>query len=266
MLERLSKEIQEIAKKCSDEMSTEEGKRNILNPEGTTSIMKAVKCDEYEVSIIVQERVCQYLKRYLESPEIVKKFTELEGEATSFFEKTSLEIASMEKGWTEPNTTETIQVNDSTDDMSTASIVGIAIATSPIWLIVLAPIIGLGAVVVGILAAISPFALPVWLYKHRDAKKRLLIDEYYKHYQSSIEKLINDELESNHGMLIKTKIAKVTEEWLPNRINFLEKMITQLLNTREEILGNRDLISNLVIKLEVINNSAKSLEKMFQES
>lgn len=261
MLERLSKEIQEIAKKCSDEMSTKEGKEKILNPEGTKAIMKAVKCNAYEVSKIVQERVFQYLKKYLESAEVVKKFTELEGEATSFYEKTSLEIASMEKGWTEPKTTETIQGNDSTDDMSTASFVGVAIATSPVWLIALAPIIGLGAVVVGILAAISPFALPVWLFKHRDAKKKLLIDEYYKHYQSSIEKLINDELESIHGMLIKTKIAKVTEEWLPNRINFLEKMITQLLNSREQILGNREFISNLVIKLEVINNSAKTLEE-----
>lgn len=266
MQERLSKEIQEIAKTCSDEMSTEEGKEKILNPEGTKSIMKAVKCDQYEVSKIVHERVNLYLKSYLESPDVVKKFTELEGEATSFYEKTSLEIASMEKGWTEPKTSETSQGNDSTDDISTASIVGFAIATSPIWLVVLAPIIAVGAVVVGILAAISPFALPVWLYQHRDANKKLLIDNCYNHYQSSIEKLINDELESYHGMLIKTKIEKITEEWLPKRINFLEKMITQLMNSRKEILGNRELILELVSKLNVIKNSANSLEKMFNES
>lgn len=104
-------------------------------------------------------------------------------------------------------------------------IVGIVIVILLIWLIVFVFIIGLGVVVVGIFVVISFFVLFVWLYKYRDVKKRLFIDEYYKYYQSLIEKLINDEFELNYGMLIKIKIVKVIEEWFFNRINFLEKMI-----------------------------------------
>lgn len=131
----------------------------------------------------------------------------------------------------------------------------IVLVTSPIWI---AAGIGVGAAVAGIFAAISPIALPVWLYQNRDSKKRGLIDKYYNQYQISIEKLVSSELMSN--MLVKKKITKITEDWLPKRIQFLEKMITQLSNSRFEIISNRKQITNLYVKLEVIKKSAESLQ------
>lgn len=66
-------------------MSQEEGKNKILNPKGMTPIMKAVKCDEDNISSTVKERVVDYLRERLKSQDVVQKFVELEGEADAFY-------------------------------------------------------------------------------------------------------------------------------------------------------------------------------------
>lgn len=239
-------------------MSQEKGKHNILNPKGEKPIMKTVKCDEDEISSTVKQRVVNYIKQRLSSQEVHKKFVDLRDEANSFYEKTSSKITSMEIDWIK---------NPKTDSASEAQqyifalapYVSVAIATSPLWI---TAIIGLGAAFLGICVAISPIALPVWLYRNRDSKKKELIDKYYSLYQSSIEELITNELEST--MVMKKIITNITEEVLPRRLGHLQTIINQLSFSRRHILANREQIANLFIKLEVIIKSATSLEEWFK--
>lgn len=258
MNERLKKEIQEIAKTCADEMSQEEGKHNILNPVGEKPIMKTVKCDEDDISSTVKQRVVNYVKKCLSSQKVLKKFTDLDDEANSFYVKMSSKITSMENDWIKEPKLDSYS-KTLLYASALAPYVNIAIATSPLWI---TAIIGVGAAVLGILAAISPIALPVWLYRNRDSKKKELIDKYYSQYQSLIEELITNELESK--MVIKKTISNITEELLPRRLRHLHRIIDQLSFSRRDILANREQIGNLFIKLEVIMKSATSLEEWFK--
>lgn len=259
--ERLKKEIKEIAKACADEMSQEEGKHNILNPEGEKPIMKTVKCDEDDISSTVKQRVVNYVKKCLSSQKVVKKFVDLDKEVHSFYEKMSSKITSIENDWVERPTLNSFSnyFYDAHCLSKLAPYAKIAIATSPLWI---TAIIGVGAAFLGICVAISPIALPVWLFRNRDSKKKELIDKYYNQYQSSIEELITNELESK--MVIKQKITNITEEVLLRRLLHLKTIIYQLSFSRRQILANREQIGNLFIKLEVVMKSATSLEEWFK--
>lgn len=259
MEEKLNNEIQKVAETLSGEMAQEKGKDDILNPKDETPIMEAVKCDEDDISSTVMKRVVNYLKKRLTSQELLKNFVDLENEANLFYEKTLSVIISMENDWIE---TERLGKCLPTGSMALSTVTnlapyaGIVVATSPIWITAM---IGVGAAIIGIAAAISPIAVPVWLFLNRDSKKKGLIDKYYSQYQASIKELIANELESQ--MIIKTKITNITEKMLPRRIQFLGKMISQLLNSREEILANQKQIIDLNTKLEVIMKSATSLKE-----
>lgn len=252
---RLKEDIEEIAKKFADEMSQREVKHKILNPEGKKSIMKTVKLDEDEISSTVKQRVVNYIKQRMSSQEVCQKFFDLRDEVISFFVKTSSKIASMEDDWIKKQTLDFSKTLHYVNAWS--PYVTIAIATSPIWI---TAVIAIGAAFLGICAAISPIALPVWLYRlTKNWKKEELIDKYYSQYQGSIKELINNEFEANTVM--KKMITNVTEEVLPRRLLHLETIINQLSISRTQILANQERIANLFIKLEVIMKSATSLEE-----
>lgn len=253
---RLKEDIEKIAKICADEMSQSKVKHKILNPEGEKSIMKTVKLDEDEISSTVKQRVVNYIKQRMSSQEVRQKFLDLRDEVNSFYVKTSSKIASMEDDWIKKQTLDSF--SKTLYDVNTWSpYAGIAIATSPIWI---TAVIAIGAAFLGICAAISPIALPVWLYRlTKNWKKEELIDKYYSQYQGSIKELITNEFEANTVM--KKMITNVTEEVLPRRLLHLETIINQLSISRTQILANQERIANLFIKLEVIMKSATSLEE-----
>lgn len=262
MQKRIKKEIEGIAQGIYDYMSTDLGKDRILNPPGKLPIMKVDWKPKFFVKNL-NERIDLHIKHVLKSSDVMQRFEAVKKEIASFYEKVSSDLSDMENGWivVEPDRTE-VSADTEVDDtnISTASVVGVVLATSPLWLPLLAAGIGLAVAFVGITIALSPIAIPFLKFLGRDTRKRKVIDEEYNNRRESVRSLICNELEVNCGYVLNRLIDKVAIDMLPKRMQALQKMIQQLSKSREKILENRKLLEYLSKKLKVMEESATELK------
>lgn len=259
---RIIKEIEGIAQGAYDYMSTDLGKDKILNPPKHTPIMEVVWQPQVFVADI-NARINLYVVNVLKSSDVVQIFESVKTDLSSFYQKVSSALSEMENDWIEVGIDEIeFSVNSDVDDsnVSTASVVGVVLATSPLWLPLLAAGVGLAVAFVGLSIALSPVAIPLMKFLGRDARKRKVIDEEYNKRRESVRSLICNELEVNCGCVMKKLIDKVTKDLLPKRIQALEKMIQQLSKSRAEILENRELLEYLSKKLKAMEESATELK------
>lgn len=243
-------------------MSTDLGKDKILNPPKHTPIMEVVWQPQVFVADI-NARINLYVVNVLKSSDVVQIFESVKTDLSSFYQKVSSALSEMENDWIEVGIDEIeFSVNSDVDDsnVSTASVVGVVLATSPLWLPLLAAGVGLAVAFVGLSIALSPVAIPLMKFLGRDARKRKVIDEEYNKRRESVRSLICNELEVNCGCVMKKLIDKVTKDLLPKRIQALEKMIQQLSKSRAEILENRELLEYLSKKLKAMEESATELK------
>lgn len=262
MQKRIKKEIEGIAQGVYDYMSTDLGKDRILNPSGTPPIMEV----DWKPKLFVMnihDRINIHIKNVLKSSDVVQRFEAVKTEIASFYEKVSSDLSDMENGWivVEPDKTK-VSADTEIDDtnISTASVVGVLLVTSPMWLPLLAAGIGLTVAFVGLTIALSPIAIPFLTFLNRDARKRKIIDEEYNNRRESVRSLICNELEVNCGYVLNRLIDKVAIDMLPKRIQALQKMIQQLSKSRKKILENRELLEYLSKKLKVMEESATELK------
>lgn len=242
---RIKKVIEDIAQECYDYMSTDEGKDKILNPPGRPPIMEVV-WQPRQFAMEIHERVLLYIEHFLKSSEVNEKFVTEKEEIESFYKKLSSELSDLEEDWTVIRIFEKDCLTDTNAEMSKASIARVVLATSPIWI----PIAAIG------IALVAPFVIPIFLIMGRDTRKKKVIDEEYNKYRMSIRSHISNELESTCGAFINKLIDRITLDLLPKRIQFLEKMIQQLLDNRRQILANQESLCNLSRKVKVIEKSA----------
>lgn len=242
---RIKKVIEDIAQECYDYMSTDEGKDKILNPPGRPPIMEVV-WQPRQFAMEIHERVLLYIEHFLKSSEVNEKFVTEKEEIESFYKKLSSELSDLEEDWTVIRIFEKDCLTDTNAEMSKASIARVVLATSPIWI----PIAAIG------IALVAPLVIPIFLIMGRDTRKKKVIDEEYNKYRMSIRSHISNELESTCGAFINKLIDRITLDLLPKRIQFLEKMIQQLLDNRRQILANQESLCNLSRKVKVIEKSA----------
>lgn len=159
----------------------------------------------------------------------------------------------METAWTEHRTSKRLTLSNDDPEISTASVVGIVLAASPL------------ATSVGLTIAASPIIFPVIKFLGRDKRKQKLIDEEYSRCLSSIKDSIHTELESNQGSVIYKLVDKVTEDLLKGRIQYLQMMINQLMKSRREIISNVQTLSDLAKKINIIEGSATELLDLFTQ-
>lgn len=237
--------IQEVAQQCYDYMSTDIGKDKILNPCGQTPIMK-VDWQPKLFCEIICFRVNSYAEAVLRSEDVLQKFKDIQIEITSFYERILSDILQMESDWRNDIADEL-----STDEtsVSTAAVVGVVIASSPLWFPLLAAGLGLGLALGGVTIALSPVLIPVLAYLGRDERKKKVIDEEYNNCKKAIRSLVINQL-----------LLKVTDDLLPRRIKLLETMIQQLTESRNEIIANKKVLLNLEAKVKSLESSAKELE------
>lgn len=236
-------------------MLTTEGKEKVLNPQGRKPIAKI----DWQPNVYtekVQERVRMYVSEYLQSKDVLQKFRKIKEETSSFYQKVSFDIFDMETDWTESRTNKRPTLSKDDSEISTASVVGIVLATSPLWL----PLIASG---VGLTIVASPILFPVIKFLGRDKRKNKLIDEKYSRCLSSIHEIICKGLESNQGNIIYKFVDKATDELLIGRIQSLQKMIIQLTKSRGEIISNVDALTALAKKINPIEKSTTELLDFF---
>lgn len=254
MRKKTQKAIEDTAEACYDYMLTPAGKDKVLNPPGHKPIMKI----DWQPNVFtekVQERVKMYVSEYLQTKDVLQKFRKIKDESASFYQKKSSDLSKMETGWTgctEDKTSKTPTLAKEDSELSTASFVGIVLATSPLWI----PLLATG---VGLTIAASPIIFPIVKFLGRDKRKEKLIDEEYRRCLLSIKELIRKELEKNQGSVINKLVDKVTDDLILGRIQSLQKMINQLSKSRSEIISNVDTLSYLAKKIKSIEGSATEL-------
>lgn len=256
MLRRKTKRtIAETAQACYDFMLTQAGKERVLNPPGSTSILKI----EWQPNVFaekVQKRFAMYVSEYMQSKDVLQKFGKLKEEVASFYQKVSSDLSEIETGWIQRKASKKLTLSTDDPEISTASVVGIVLATSPLWL----PLLATG---VGLTIAASPIIFPVIKFLGRDKRKQKLIDEEYSRCLSSVKDIIRTELESNQGNVIYKLVDKVTDDLLLRRIQYLQKMINQLMKSRKEIISNVDTLTDLAKKIQIIKESATESLDLF---
>lgn len=257
MRKKTQKAIEDRAQACYDYMLTPVGKDKVLNPPGHKPIMKI----DWQPNVFtekVQERVRMYVSEYLQTKDVLQKFRKIKDETSSFYQKKSADLSKMETGWTgwtgntEDRTSKMPTLSKEDSELSTASFVGIVLATSPLWI----PLLATG---VGLTISASPIIFPVVKFLGRDKRKEKLIHEEYRRWFSTIQGFICKELESNQGRVIYKLVDKVTDDLILGRIQSLQKMIQQLSKSRREIISNVDTLSDLAKKINIIEGSATEL-------
>lgn len=194
-----------------------------------------------------------YVSEYLQSEYVLQKFRKLKDDIASFYQKVSSDLSDMETAWTEHRTSKRLTLSNDDPEISTASVVGIVLAASPL------------ATSVGLTIAASPIIFPVIKFLGRDKRKQKLIDEEHSRCLSSIKDSIHTELESNQGSVIYKLVDKVTEDLLKGRIQYLQMMINQLMKSRREIISNVQTLSDLAKKINIIEGSATELLDLFTQ-
>lgn len=262
MQKKMKKDIEGIAQGVYDYMSTDLGKERILNPPLQPPIMD-VDWQPQLFVMDINERIDLHIGNVLTSSDVKQKFEDVKNEIESFYEKVLSDLSDIEKDWIDVGTDETeflaeTEIVDT--NISTASVVGVVLATSPLWVPLLAAGIGLAVAFVGLSIALSPVALPLLKFLGRDARKRKVIDEEYNKRRESVRSLICNGLEVNCGVVMNKLIDKVTKDMLPKRIQALQKMIQELSKSREEILENQEMLVNLSKKLKAIEESVTEIK------
>lgn len=181
--------IEDTAKDCYDYMCTEEGKRTILNHK----VLSMLSWNPALLSEHVNTCITLFLNNFLQSEEILNKFHDIRNEAVSIYRKICLELIKMENDWTDGAIDNSAELDEMTNDANggvdedgipTSTIVGVAFATSPIWIPLLAAGLAICEGAVGITIVLSPVLLPAMIFLNREERKKKIIDAEYDNYKA----------------------------------------------------------------------------------
>lgn len=232
-------------------MASETGKHSILNPKGLDPILEIV-WDPITYKDIVESRIRFFIKQFLLSDILSKKFYEIKTKTVNFYKYICSELCITENKRVKEYEEVTFQ-NDFDEDpqpekLSTAG---------EILVNTLAGITLVGMIALGILT--SPIIVPVAIYKNTDAQKTKIIDEIYEDNKRAAPDKVRRKLEDKYGDVLQTLISKVTTDLLFRKFNFERKMIQQILDTREEIFADRTSLIRLQEQVKEMEEDACEL-------
>ena len=267
---KTSKVIEDTAKECYDYMCTEEGKQTILNRKGLSILSWNPALYSQHVSTCIS----LFLNNFLQSEEILNKFHDIRKEAESIHMTICLELIKMENDWTDGAVDNSAELDEMTNGdnggvdgngIPKSTIVGVAFATSPIWIPLLAAGLAICIGAVGLTIALSPVVLPTMAFLNRNERKKKMIDAAYDNCKASVQRLVCNQLNSTYGAVLQKLIDKLIVDLLSRRMDTLNKMGQQLLELRQEILANRDVLVSLAEQVESLEEEATNLQKCLKE-
>nr|XP_022312510.1 transmembrane GTPase fzo-like [Crassostrea virginica] len=240
-----------IAERCFNFMSTDNGKNTILNPEGHPPLM-TFPFTQKMFRLEVNCRVSMYVKNVLQSEDVLNEFKSIITEIDQFYKEISTELAENEE----------CKMNEIYDDFNesvitdsdtkTTKVVGIVLASAPLWL----PLVAVSV-------AFSPLLIPAVAYLQLSDKKKVVIDNEYENCKLTIRGMISSRLESSYGVFLRKLIEKVFVSDLPKQIQFLETLTQQLLEKRNEILASQDLLYTLKERVASMMSGIAELNNKF---
>ena len=239
-------------------MTSEEGKESILNPPGMVPIIKD-SWNPTQFDKKVFERVCFYFKNFLKSRDVQSKFLDIQEELNSYLKQVCLQLSEFEDKWLGLGKSllkNFFAVRDYSkvkgfvkmlqDDEYEAFELSFGI------------FFNIGFAVTAF--AFLPISVPVMLLLDRESRKKKIIEEEYTKLMSSFRDDIRDHLNSTCGKLLREMVNKVTEEFLPRRIDHLVELVRQLVTYREENQQKRDLFLHLQEQIKRIEQSAANIQ------
>lgn len=249
--------IKEVTEECCKYMGTEEGKREILNPDGQTPIMDVPLGKSFVDEI--QKRIGQHIENKLKSEYVTRKFESIRDKNVAFYQKASKDLTAMEGEWTN----EEWKKSKATDYEEEKDI--------PFFLeMPLLIVTGVLIVLAAVFAFIfSPIFIPVAIYFYTEERKKKIkieiINKMFSTCLSSVDSQIHDYLDGSCGYVLKLLSEKMLDEALPRRIRHLETIIHNLELSRETILANVKSLKNIAREIEVVKKSASELKKIAYE-
>lgn len=253
-MEKTEQIIEQIAMECYEQMSNESGKTIVLNPSGDTPMMEVTWHPTQFVNEI-KIRITEYVNNRLQSEHVLQRFEDVKNEIIRFYKKVSIDLSAMENKWTNVVKTESFgeyRREEPTNDLDDLPL-QIKIPVVALSVLVMVAIVAIGIM-------ISPVLIPTLLIMSRDERKKTIINEVYDQYTAKIRDDIRKHLKKNCGDPLNDLVENVTNDLLPSQINFLENMIKTLLETREEILMDIELLEELREKVDAMKMSASEMQ------
>lgn len=255
---KIDKAIEEIGNECFVYMSSESGKEHILNPKCRTPMMDV----PWTLGFFVEEiksRINIYIETFLQSPDVLQKFEDIKNEIIDFYSRVSVDLSSLEADWTY------VKKHEFSCDNGIGDFKKFDEFPLPLKISMLAVSIVITAAAAVCLLLSSPLLGPAVMLMNTDNAKRVVLDRVYNANMASIRSQIQRHLKERCGNALNLLVKKVSKRLLPNRIHFLETMIQQLSNSREEVLANIESISYLASKLEAMRMSAEDLQSTLMD-
>lgn len=240
-------------------MKSEEGKEAILNPRGKVPIVKdswnPLNFDEK-----VYERVCLYVETFLKSQDVQTRFLSIQKELFSYTKKACSQLSKFEctyLGLGNAILENAFTVWDFSDvnhfmrmlhdeefgafGLSFGIFFNIGLALTAFVFL--------------------PITLPTMLLLDRDSRKKKVIEEEYTKLMSSFPDKIRNHLNSTCGDILTQMVDKVTEEFLPRRIDHLTELVRQLVAYRNDNRQKRDLFLRLLQQIKSIEESTAKIRR-----
>lgn len=232
-------------------MASDTGKHSILNPKSMDPILEII-WDPLTYKDEVKSRIRFFIKRFLQSDILSKKFYEIKTKTVNFYKYICSELCIMENKKVKEYEEVTFQCEyDEDPQPETHSTV------EEIVLNTLTGITFIGMIALGILT--SPIIVPVAIYKNTDAQKTKTIDAIYEENKLTAPDKVRSKLECMYGDILQALIRKVTTDLLSRKLNFERKMAQQIFDTRQEILADRTSLSRLQKQVEEMEKDADEL-------
>lgn len=233
-------------------MSTENGKCDILNPAGRVSIAKT-NWNKTNFEARIKSRVDLYVKQFLQSDAVVKRHQNIVREIESFYAQTKFSINTIEN--------ESVDIYPTNDEEteSFTFLIQLGFISSPAWLAALAFGFGIPAAIVGGCAfVISSF----WGWVSKTTKD---IDDEYEKCKSTVPTIIHTHLEKHFSGQINKMVDAVSQHLL-KCIEDVEIRNEKVLKEGEQIVANRKLYCKLAEEVSALEKTVTSLRRKLELS
>lgn len=240
-------------------MTSEEGKEHILNPSGMVPIVKdswvPLNFDEK-----VLDRVNWYYGNFLRSRDVQSKFLNIQEELNSYTRKSCSQLSEFESKWLGLGNSLFKKIFTVRDYSKIKSFVKSVHDNEYTGLeLIVGSFLNIGVAATAL--AFLPISVPIILLLDRESRKKNIIEKEYNKLMSSFRDEIRNHLNSTCGELLKVMVNKVTEEFLPRRIDHLTELVRQLVTFREENRQKRDLFLRLLQQIKAIEESAANIQE-----
>ena len=237
-------------------MSTDLGKVKILNPDGYRAIVDVCDSTE-ECANEVRRRFGLYIDSYLKSDEVVHELTLIQKDTEIFYQETNLKLNAMQNKWSEVLRDDKGTTSEEARVLSALGFAAAGFVLLPFGLPLVAYAFTVGLLSLGY----APVRAVLDWFWGKDQNKRDAIDKEYENCRVTVRKTVRIQLETNAGAVLEKLIVKVTENELPRRIGALEELIKQLRESRQKIIGKRNMLESLQGKIIEMEKSILKFQK-----